>query len=468
VSQLLVRNGTCVNPDGRFDADVLAEGGKIVAIGSNLNADAERVIDARGRLVLPGGIDVHVHLPWPTGSCISTDNLISGTRAAAFGGVTTVLDFVIPAEESLEEALSRKLAEAEQGIWVDVGFHLTIRGQVTTSVAEIPSLVAAGFPSFKVFLAYEGFGLSDADLLQVMKAVGQAGGILGVHAENGPLADYMTGEMVARGETALVHYPRARDTLCEVEAIQRVLVYAELTGACLHVHHVSTSRGAQLIGEARRRGLAISGETCPHYLVFTRQDYAGDPARASHLVCAPAIKDLEDQQALWRALANGDLSIVATDHCPYTRSQKEASVDDFTLVPGGTAGVETRLPLIFTRGVMAGRLSVSRFVAVWATEPAKLFGLYPQKGIIAVGSDADLVIVDPGQKVILRAATLHMNTDYVPYEGWEVHGLPVTTILRGEVIVDQGRAVAGEPHGRLVRRYLNRGRDAGNTEVLNV
>jgi len=304
-------------------------------------------------------------------------------------------------------------------------------------------------------MAYEGFRLPDSELLRVMEAIGQAGGMLGVHAENGLLADYLTQKLLENGETALANYPRARPPLCEIEAIHRVLSYARLTGVRLHIHHVSTSEGAKLIGEARREGLPVSGETCPQYLVFSDEGYAGDPVQAAYLVCAPPIKSAQDQAGLWQALVNDNLSIVATDHCPYTKEQKEAHLDNFTLVPGGMAGIETRLPLLYTEGVVKGRLSLNRFVEVWATEPARLFGLYPRKGIIAVGSDADLVILDPNQRGTLQAAQLHMNTDCIPYEGWEVHGLPVTTILRGEVVVEEGQLSTEEPKGQLIDRRLN-------------
>ena len=456
MSQLVIKGARCVNPDGIFDADLLIDEGRIVALGRDLDVSAERTVDARGKLVLPGGIDVHVHLPWQAGALISTDDFASGTKAAAFGGVTTVLDFVIPEEEeSLVEALERKLALAREQAWVDFGLHVNIRGEVGGKVAAIPELVEKGFPSFKVFMAYEGFRLTDSDLLRVMKAIAQAGGILGVHAENGLLADYLTQELVANGETALANYPRARGPLCEVEAIRRLLSYARLMGVRVHVHHVSTSQGAELVGQARREGLPVSGETCPHYLLFSNEGYAGEPRQAAYLVCAPSIKSAQDQASLWQALANDSLSILATDHCPYTKEQKEAHLDDFTRVPGGMAGVETRLPLIYTEGVVKGRLSLSRFVEIWATEPARVFGLYPRKGVIAIGSDADLVIIAPENETVLRAAELHMNSDCLPYEGWQVYGLPVTTVLRGEVLVEEGRLTVEEPKGELVRRYLD-------------
>jgi dihydropyrimidinase len=303
-------------------------------------------------------------------------------------------------------------------------------------------------------MAYEGFRLPDRDLLRVMQAIAQAGGILGVHAENGLLADFLTQQLVDAGQTALENYPAARCPACEIEAIHRVLAYARLTRTRVHIHHVSTAEGAAMIGAAREEGLPVSGETCPQYLVFSDDDYRQDAVRAAHLVCAPSIKSSGDRDGLWQALASGSLSAVATDHCPYTRDQKEAHLDDFTAVPGGIPGVETRLPVVYTEGVRGGRLSLGRFVEVWATGPARLFGLYPQKGIIAVGSDADLVLLDPEQESVLSASALHMNSDCLPYEGREVYGVPATTILRGNVLVESGQLSAGEPQGRPLRRYF--------------
>jgi dihydropyrimidinase len=456
MSQLLIKGGTYVNPGGSFEGDLLIDEGRIVAVGEDLGKTADRVIDGKGKVVLPGGIDAHVHLPWPTGNLISTDTFASGTKAAAFGGVTMLIDFVIPEEgQGLRAALEEKTQCAKEEAWVDYGFHLNIRGEVDGKIAEVPELVKEGFPSFKVFMAYDGFQLDDSDLLRVMRAVSRAGGLLSVHAENGDLADTLTADLVRRGDTALCHYPHARCAQCEIEAIQRIIAYSRIMGNRLHVHHVSTAKGAQLIGEARREGLPISGETCPHYLVFSSEDYEGDPVRAASLVCAPPMKDSADRAALWEALASHALSVLATDHCPYTRDQKEANLEDFTHVPGGLPGVEIRLPIVFTEGVARGRLSLNRFVEIWATEPARVFGLYPAKGWIAPGCDADLVMFNPKRESVLRAEELHMNTDCVPYEGRTVRGYPVTTILGGEVIVEGGQLTTERPRGRLVRRYLN-------------
>jgi dihydropyrimidinase len=456
MNQLLIKGGKCVCGGMTFVADILIDEGKIVAIGQNLAAGAATVIEAAGRWILPGGVDVHVHLPWPTGSHISSDNFDSGTRAAAFGGVTTIIDFAIPGDgQNLQNALQAKLDEAHRAAWVDYSFHLNIRSDVGNCVKEIPDLVAAGFPSFKIFLAYEGFRLEDGQILDVMTAAARAGGVVTAHAENGPAADAITAQLLAEGKHAFRNYPLARPSMCEEDAIDRLIKFQKFTGSRLHIHHVSTAEGVRLISRARRSGQPVSAETCPHYLVFTEKDYSVSPALAAALICSPSIKSGEDQAALWQGLQSGVLSAVATDHCPYTRSQKAADLDDFSNVPGGMAGVETRLPLLYSEGVLTGRLSLQRFCQVWAEGPARLSGLFPRKGVLAVGSDADIVIFNPEEKWTLQAAGLHSATDCSSYEGMEVTGRVETTILGGRILTQHGKMMAGSPAGQLVPRYFN-------------
>jgi dihydropyrimidinase len=450
--ELIVKGGTLVTPAGRVRADIGIEDGKIAALAMDLESDGAQVLDATGRWVFPGGVDVHCHLPWPSQQVLSGDDVRNGTLAAVCGGVTTVLDFVIPElGEGLIEALERKLDETRRGLYADYSAHMCIREATPADLAQIPRLVEQGFPSFKLFMAYEGFRLEDRDVLQVMEAVGAAGGILGVHAENGLLADRATRQLVSSGQVAPDRYPDSRPAYCEIEAVQRILHYADALGAALHIHHVSTGEGATLVGAARRRGVDVSGETCPHYLLFTDEVYRAEGVEATYLVIAPPLRQAGDRAALWEALASDALSIVATDHCPYSRAQKAAGATDFTRVPGGTAGVETRWPLLFSEGVLTNRLTPERLAAVWALNPARRFGLYPRKGGLAVGADADLVIVDPQRQSTLSAASLHMNTDYSVYEGKSVKGFPVTTLLRGQVVARDGEPV-GEPHGQIVFR----------------
>jgi dihydropyrimidinase len=458
MEEFLIRGGRLVTPDGVVERDLLIRDGRIAEIGTGLQAASQDTLEVRGQLVLPGGVDVHVHLPWPTGSFVSSDDFNSGTRAAAFGGVTSLLDFVIPdGKESLDVAIAKKRALADNNAWVDYGLHLTLRGAIHDHLEHLPALVEAGYPSFKFFMAYEGFRLDESILPEVFRCVGEAGGMLNVHAEDGILADQLTGALLAQGKTALSFYPEARPAEVEIRAVQMLLDIQEKQPTPLHFHHVSTQRAAEMIGVARELNRKVSGETCPHYLLFDDSGYRGDPHRAAQLVCAPAIKTLNDREGLWEALGKGWLSLIATDHCPYTLKQKETDLENFTHTPGGMGGVELRLSLMYSAGVASGRLTLEQFVQLWATNPAKIFGLYPAKGVIAVGSDADLVIFDPGRNVTIHAANLQMNADCTPYEDLRVHGWPKTTILHGKPVVQDDHLVSGSPGGVFIPRHLNNG-----------
>jgi dihydropyrimidinase len=450
---LIVKGGTLVTARESFRADIGVIDGKIAALSWDLNGGAgAQVLDATGHWVFPGGVDVHCHFPWPSKEVLSGDDMQSGTLAAICGGVTTVLDFVIPElGEGLTEALDRKLEKIKEGLYADYSAHICVREATQANLAQIAGLVKRGFPSFKIFMAYEGFRLEDREILHVMNTVREAGGIVCVHAENGLLADRATQQLVRVGRLSPDNYPDSRPAYCEYEAISRIIHYAHAVGVPLHIHHVSTGEGAALISAARRRGQQLSAETCPHYLLFTDEAYRVGDVEATYLVCAPPLRNLRDQVALWKALASDALSIVATDHCPYSRAQKAAGVADFTRVPGGTAGVETRWPLLFTEGVAAGRLTPERLSAVWALNPARAFGLHFRKGRLSLRADADLVVVDPERKSTLSAKTLHTNADYSVYEGKQVKGFPVTTVLRGKVVVRDGQPV-GRPYGDVILR----------------
>jgi dihydropyrimidinase len=455
LKQTLIKNGLIATGGKVLKGDILIEGEKVREVGTDLASPSAEILNANGLVILPGGVDVHVHLPWPAGRNISSDTVESGTRAAAFGGVTTVIDFCIPRDgESLDSVLRRKLAEAQSDAWVDYSFHLNIRENVRERIKEIPSLVNRGFPSFKVFMAYEGFRLEDDDLRKVLQAVNAAGGVVSVHAEDGTIADQCTSELLAQNRSSLCDYPSSRPVECEENAIRRLLQIQKEMGTRLHIHHVSSRAGVELIDAARKAGQPVTAETCPQYLLFTAEDYCGDPTLAASLVCAPSIKTRDNQQALWQGLVEGSLSVLATDHCPYTRAQKETDLTDFTKVPGGMGGVELRLPLIYSSGVAAGRISLERFAFVWAECPARAFGLYPRKGIIAPESDADLVILDPGETWTVHAADLHMNTDCLPYEGIQVTGRVKMTILRGNIIVRDDKLQANS-NGKLIPRYFS-------------
>jgi len=450
--KLIVKGGSCVAAGGMMRADIGIEEGRITALDVDLHSPGAEIVDASDCLIFPGGIDVHCHLPWPSGEIVSGDDVQSGTLAAIHGGVTTVIDFVIPDQgESLMAAVDRKIDETRQGLYCDYSAHVCIREVTEKTPAEISSLVKRGFISFKLFMAYEGFRLEDRDILRVMQAVKTAGGIVTVHAENGLLADRAATDLIDSNHRGVEYYGESRPAYCEHEAIDRILHYAAAVDVPLHIHHVSTGPGAEAIGRARRRGQRVSGETCPQYLLFNDNEYRAGGFAATYLVIAPPLRKESDQLNLWNALDHAALSVVATDHCPYSLAQKQTGVDDFTRIPGGSAGVETRWPLLFTHALRTGRLSPERLADVWSVNPAWIFGFHPRKAGLCIGADADLIIVNPERQSTLSAASLHMNTDCLPYEGWQVSGFPLTTLLRGQVIVRDGDLVS-TPRGKIVPR----------------
>jgi dihydropyrimidinase len=458
MEEFLIRGGRLVTPAGVVASDLLIRDGCIAAIGPDLETDPQKTLELNGEIVLPGGVDVHVHLPWPTGRFISSDDFDSGTRAAAFGGVTTLIDFVIPADdENLPDAVAKKRGLADGHAWVDYGLHINLRGNVQEHLAHVPELVKAGYPSYKLFMAYEGFRVAVGEMPEIFRRVGEAGGMVNVHAEDGLMADRLTAELVALGRTSLDNYPSARPAEVEIRAVEKILEIQKSDPVRLHLHHISTSHAAEIIGAAREEGRQVSAETCPHYLLFEDNSYRSSPKMAAQLVCAPSIKTAADRLGLWEALEKGWLSMIATDHCPYTLAQKENNLTDFTRTPSGIGGVELRLPLLYSAGVLSDRFSVEKFAELWATNPARCFGLYPRKGVIAVGSDADLVVFDPERKVTIRASDLKMNADCTPYEGNEVTGWPVATFLRGRLVVQNDSLAADHPAGIFIPRHLKNG-----------
>ncbi|MCL4458782.1 MAG: dihydropyrimidinase [Chloroflexi bacterium] len=456
--QLIVKGGTCVNPNGSFQADLAIDDGIIRLIGQGLSLPAERTLDAQGKLVLPGAIDVHCHMPWISKGVSSGDDFSSGTQAAARGGVTTIVPYIVPEEgETLEQSLEQNLRRACGHSYVDYSLQVTIRDISPAILAEMGALVRNGFPSFKIYTAYPGLLLEDRAILDLFEQSAREQSLICIHAESEVIAHFHTQRLLGSGKRGVYYYPDSRPPICEVEAIARLLTYAKHLKANIHFCHVSTAQGAALIGLTRAEGARVSGETCPQYLLFTDEEYRRDDPEATYFVASPPLRPTDDQDALWRSIANDALSIVATDHCPYTSEEKKAGRSDFTMIPGGMAGIETRLPLMYTEGVGRGRLSLNRLVELCCTNPARRFGLYPRKGVIAPGSDGDLVLIDPQQRTRLTAAALHSNTDHSVYEGMIVEGFPYTTVLRGQVLVEEGTLVTTEPQGKLVFRSLGPG-----------
>lgn len=454
MGDLSIVNGTLVTASARFRADLLCREGRIVAIGEDLPSGDAPVIDAAGCYVLPGGIDAHVHLQMPVGELISTDDFYSGTVAAACGGTTTVIDFATQERgHDLEEAVVLRRDEADGQVAVDYGLHLAITDPSEETLLALPGLVDRGYSSVKLYTVYEVLYLEDEQILWVLEIAAESGALPLVHCENRAIVDYCTQCLLIEGKRAPRYHPRARPARAEAEAVARVLALAETAGAPLCIAHLSSRRSLGMVRRARERGQRVYVETCPHYLLLTEEAYTRPGFEGAKYVLTPPLRTPADLEALWPALAQGETNVVSTDHCPWNYAgQKERGRDNFSLIPNGAPGIETRLPLLWHEGVGRGRLSPERFVAVTATEPARLFGLYPRKGTITPGADADLVVWDPAWERTLRAAELHQQVDYCPYEGWSVTGYPRDVVLRGQVVVREGQFVGKRGQGRFVAR----------------
>ncbi|MFZ1551602.1 MAG: dihydropyrimidinase [Anaerolineae bacterium] len=451
---LVIRGGRVITATHELTADVAIDGEKIAAIGRGLHG--RRTLDADGLLVLPGAVDGHVHLNLRTAYGRTADDFYQGTVAAAFGGVTSIVDFVDPRpDQPLPEALAERRGEADGRAVIDYGLHMTLTGpMIATRPAwrdEAPLVRRAGCYSFKLYTAYPGYYLPDDALLQALEAVAAVDGLAVVHAENWPVIQTLTRRFVDAGQVEPRWHPHSRPAITEGEAVQRVLALARLTGARALIFHISCAEASHALALARAQGQVAYGETCPHYLVLDDSAYLRPLPEALRFLCQPPIRGLDEQQALWRAVAGGDLDVISTDHCPHPDEQKQAGATDFTRTAGGISGIETRLALMHTFGVRRGLLSRSRWVELCCTAPARIFGL-PGKGEILPGADADIVLFDPTRPVTLSAAGLHSAIPYSQYEGVQVTGYPVTTLSRGEVIIADGQFSGRPGRGRFCVR----------------
>lgn len=457
----LIFGGTVVSSDGSRLADVLIDGERVQAIaeaGSELTdtwrRSADRLIDATGRYVLPGGIDVHTHMEMPFGGTFSSDDFESGTRAAAWGGTTTIIDFAVqPKGTPLRQALDAWHEKADGRCAIDYGFHMIMSDVNEQTLKEMDGLVGEGVTSFKLFMAYPGvFYATDGEILRAMQRASDNGALIMMHAENGIAIDVLVSQALARGQTAPVYHGLTRPPALEGEATARAIQLAGVAGAPLYVVHLSCEDALLAVAAARSDGRNVFAETCPQYLYLTHAELERPNFEGAKYVCSPPIRPAYHPPKLWRGLRSDALSVVSTDHCPFCfAEQKELGRDDFSKIPNGMPGVEHRMDLIH-QGVVSGDLTVNRWVEVTATTPARMFGLYPRKGIIAAGADADIVVYDPAASQTISASTHHMSVDYSAYEGLTVTGRVDTVLSRGRVLIDES-GYHGEPgHGRFAER----------------
>ncbi|MBX3467888.1 MAG: dihydropyrimidinase [Planctomycetes bacterium] len=454
----LITGGTVVTASDTFAADVLIDGARIAALltpGTG-PADAER-LDAKGCLVIPGGIDAHTHLDMPFGGTTSVDDFETGTIAAAHGGTTTIIDFAIQTKgTSLKLALDTWHAKAEGKAAIDYGFHMIATDVPPAALSEMADIVGEGVTSFKLFMAYPGvLLLDDQSIFRAMLRAGEIGALICMHAETGLPIDVLVERALAAGKTAPIYHALTRPEVAEATGTERAIALAEMADVPVYIVHLSAQRALERVMEARDRGLHVYAETCPQYLFLSEDDLRGtpdDPFEGAKYVCTPPLRPKHHHEHLWRGLRTYDLQVVSTDHCPFCmKGQKELGRDSFAKIPNGMPGIETRLHLLY-EGVREGKLPLNRFVEITSTAPAKIFGLYPQKGTIAVGSDADVVIWDPEKRLTLDKENLHMRVDYAAYPGKTVIGAPRTVLSRGDVVVDQGKFLGQAGRGNFIRR----------------
>ncbi|CAN5320681.1 dihydropyrimidinase [soil metagenome] len=450
----LIKNGRVVTAVDDYRADILIEDGTVSLIGKEINVEADTVIDAAGKLVIPGGIDPHTHMELPFGGTYSADDFFTGTRAAAFGGTTTIIDFAVQTKgESMTSGVDAWHKKAEGKTCIDYGFHLITTEFEDGSGPEMYKLMDEGITSFKLFMAYPGVFLADdATIFRAMSAAGKRGGLICMHAENGIVINEIIKRFLADGRTAPKYHALTRPTIAEAEGVHRAIAIAEMAESPVYIVHLSCTDALNQVRQARDRGISAFAETCPQYLFHSIEDY-GDDFEGAKYVMTPPLREKHNQDELWKGLKMDDLQVISTDHCPFCmKEQKELGKDDFSKIPNGAPGVENRMNLIYNGGVAEGRISLNRFVELTSTAAAKMFGLFPKKGTIAVGSDADIVIFNPDTEHTFGVANEHMNVDYSSYEGWKVKGKVETVLSRGNVIIENGEHTGKMGDGKFLKR----------------
>ena len=463
MSGLLIRGGDIVTAESRWRGDIRCRNGRIVELGSEADgglepATDEGSLDADGRMVFPGGVDPHVHMSLPVAGTVSSDDFESGTAAALAGGTTTIIDFVHPERgQDYLEALEARKQEASIAV-ADYGFHMAVTWWGDKTAEWIRSCVEQeGISSFKIYMAYlDAVGLGDGDIVRTLDAISTLDALAIIHAEHGEVIEHLRDELFAEGRTGPESHPLSRPPEAEGEATHRICTLAHLIGCPIYVVHVTCRQSVSAIRLAESLGWPVTGESCPQYLLLDDSVYDRPDFEGAAYVIAPPIRKEADQEELWQALADGTLRAVGTDHCPFNlEGQKELGRDDFRKIPGGAAGVEHRLSLLFTHGIEAGRFDLHRFIELVSSEPAKIFGLYPRKGTIAVGSDADLVLWDPSATATISAATHHHRCDRSIYEGFEITGMATTVVANGKIRYDDGDLRVERGDGRYLMRSLS-------------
>jgi len=451
----LIKNGRIVTAVDDYVGDILIEDEIISVIGKKLDMEADKVIDAKDRLVIPGGIDAHTHMDMPFGGTTSADDFRTGTFAAAHGGTTTIIDFAIQNKgQSIVEALDIWHEKAAGKAAIDYGFHMIVTDLPPERLKEVKRLINdEGVTSFKMFMAYPGVLLvDDATIFRGMSFAGEHGGLICMHAENGIVINELVQRALAEGRTAPKYHALTRPTKAEAEGVNRAIAIAEMAESPVYIVHLSCYDALKKVKEARDEGIPAFAETCPQYLFLDYSDYEKEGFEGAKYVMTPALREKWNQDELWTGLRMNDLQVISTDHCPFCMKEKERGLTDFSKIPNGGPGVETRMSLIYNGGVAPGRISVNRFVEITSTAPAKIFGLFPRKGTIAVGSDADIVIFNPNKRMTISAETHHMNVDYNCYEGKQVQGVTETVLSRGKVVIENEKYVGKAGDGKFLKR----------------